>query len=52
MSELSEEESRVRRSLELAAEGRDVALVSSGDAGIYAMAALALILPLFRCLIC
>tara|TARA_R110000787_G_scaffold285173_2_gene400067 strand:- start:19951 stop:21771 length:1821 start_codon:yes stop_codon:yes gene_type:complete len=41
MSELSEEESRVRRSLELAAEGRDVALVSSGDAGIYAMAALA-----------
>lgn len=41
MSELSEEEARVRRSLELAAEGRDVALVSSGDAGIYAMAALA-----------
>ena len=41
MSELSEEEARVRRSLQLAAEGRDVALVSSGDAGIYAMAALA-----------
>lgn len=41
MSELSEEEARVRRSIELAAEGRDVALVSSGDAGIYAMAALA-----------
>lgn len=41
MSELSEEEVRVRRSIELAAEGRDVALVSSGDAGIYAMAALA-----------
>lgn len=41
MSELSEEEARVRRSIELASEGRDVALVSSGDAGIYAMAALA-----------
>ena len=41
MSELSEEEARVRRSIELAATGRDVALVSSGDAGIYAMAALA-----------
>ncbi|MBO6947396.1 MAG: precorrin-3B C(17)-methyltransferase [Rhodospirillales bacterium] len=41
MSELSEEEARVRRSIELAAEGRDVVLVSSGDAGIYAMAALA-----------
>lgn len=41
MSELSEEEARVRRSIELAAEGREVALVSSGDAGIYAMAALA-----------
>lgn len=41
MSELSEEEARVRRSIELAVEGRDVALVSSGDAGIYAMAALA-----------
>lgn len=41
MSELSEEEARVRRAIELAAEGREVALVSSGDAGIYAMAALA-----------
>lgn len=41
MSELSEEEARVRRSIELAATGKDVALVSSGDAGIYAMAALA-----------
>lgn len=41
MSELSEEEARVRRAIELAAEGRDVALVSSGDAGIYAMASLA-----------
>jgi cobalt-precorrin 5A hydrolase/precorrin-3B C17-methyltransferase len=40
MSELSEEEARVRRAIELAAEGREVALVSSGDAGIYAMAAL------------
>lgn len=37
---LSEEEARVRQSLELAAEGRDVALVSSGDIGIYAMASL------------
>ncbi|WNJ99868.1 precorrin-3B C(17)-methyltransferase [Thalassospiraceae bacterium LMO-JJ14] len=41
MSELSEEEARVRRAIELAAEGREVVLVSSGDAGIYAMAALA-----------
>ncbi|MCK5444014.1 MAG: cobalamin biosynthesis protein, partial [Rhodospirillaceae bacterium] len=40
-SDLAQEEARVRRSLELAAEGRDVALVSSGDPGIYAMAALA-----------
>ena len=40
-SELAQEEDRVRRSLELAAEGRDVALVSSGDAGIYALATLA-----------
>ena len=37
---LSEEEARVRQSLELAAEGRDVALISSGDIGIYAMASL------------
>lgn len=40
-SELAQEEDRVRRSLELAAEGRDVALVCSGDAGIYALATLA-----------
>ncbi len=40
-SQLAEEEARVRMSLELAAQGRDVALVSSGDPGIYAMAALA-----------
>ena len=38
---LSEEEARVRHALDLAAQGRDVALVSSGDVGIYAMAALA-----------
>ena len=38
---LGEEERRVRAALDLAAEGRDVALVSSGDAGIFAMAALA-----------
>ncbi len=37
---LGEEETRVRAALELAAEGRDVALVCSGDPGIYAMAAL------------
>jgi cobalt-precorrin 5A hydrolase / precorrin-3B C17-methyltransferase len=40
-SNLSEEEARVRMALDLAAEGRSVALVSSGDAGIYGMAALA-----------
>lgn len=39
-SELSEEEARVRRALDLAAEGRNVALICSGDAGIYALAAL------------
>lgn len=38
--ELGEEETRVRVALDLAAEGRDVALVCSGDPGIYAMAAL------------
>ncbi len=38
--ELGEEEARVRHALELAGSGRDVALVCSGDAGIYAMAAL------------
>jgi cobalt-precorrin 5A hydrolase/precorrin-3B C17-methyltransferase len=37
---LGEEAARVRRALELAAAGRRVALVSSGDAGIYGMAAL------------
>lgn len=37
---LGEEETRVRHAMELAGEGRDVALVCSGDAGIYAMAAL------------
>lgn len=38
--ELGEEERRVRIALGLAAEGRDVALICSGDAGIFAMAAL------------
>lgn len=38
---LGEEEDRVRAALDLAAEGRRVALVSSGDPGIYAMASLA-----------
>ncbi|WP_085907141.1 precorrin-3B C(17)-methyltransferase [Kiloniella majae] len=38
--ELGEEEMRVRIALNLAAEGRSVALVCSGDPGIYAMAAL------------
>lgn len=38
--ELGEEEMRVRIALGLSAEGRDVALVCSGDAGIYAMATL------------
>jgi cobalt-precorrin 5A hydrolase / precorrin-3B C17-methyltransferase len=37
---LGEEEQRARRALELAAVGRRVALVSSGDAGIYGMASL------------
>lgn len=37
---LGEEEARVRAALDLAATGRDVALVCSGDPGIYAMAAL------------
>ncbi len=40
-SALAKEEHRVRRALDLAAEGRNVALVCSGDAGIYALAALA-----------
>ncbi len=38
--ELGAEEARVRIALDLAAEGRQVALVCSGDAGIYAMATL------------
>jgi cobalt-precorrin 5A hydrolase / precorrin-3B C17-methyltransferase len=38
--DLGAEEARVRFALELAAQGRDVALVCSGDAGIYAMATL------------
>jgi cobalt-precorrin 5A hydrolase/precorrin-3B C17-methyltransferase len=38
--DLGAEEERVRRAMELAGEGRDVALVCSGDAGIYAMATL------------
>jgi cobalt-precorrin 5A hydrolase/precorrin-3B C17-methyltransferase len=38
--ELGEEAARVRAALDLAAEGRGVALVCSGDPGIYAMAAL------------
>ena len=38
---LGEETDRVRAALDLAAEGRTVALVSSGDPGIYAMATLA-----------
>jgi cobalt-precorrin 5A hydrolase/precorrin-3B C17-methyltransferase len=39
-SGLGEEGARVRRALDLAAEGRSVALVSSGDAGIYGLATL------------
>ncbi|MCA3556330.1 precorrin-3B C(17)-methyltransferase [Aestuariivirga sp.] len=37
---LGGEEDRVRHAIELAKEGKEVALVCSGDAGIYAMAAL------------
>ncbi|HFB2048256.1 MAG: precorrin-3B C(17)-methyltransferase [Hyphomicrobiaceae bacterium] len=37
---LGEEEKRVRHALELASHGLDVALICSGDAGIYAMATL------------
>ncbi|MBL4747826.1 MAG: precorrin-3B C(17)-methyltransferase [Magnetovibrio sp.] len=40
-SNLAQEEERVRHALDLAAQGKDVALISSGDVGIYAMAALA-----------
>jgi cobalt-precorrin 5A hydrolase / precorrin-3B C17-methyltransferase len=39
-SGLGEEEARVSQALDLAAEGRSVALVSSGDAGIYGLAPL------------
>lgn len=39
-SPLGAEEARVRLALERAAAGREVALVSSGDAGIYALASL------------
>jgi cobalt-precorrin 5A hydrolase/precorrin-3B C17-methyltransferase len=39
-SALGAEEERARRALDLAAEGKTVALVSSGDAGIYGLAAL------------
>ena len=39
---LGEEVARARAALDLAAEGSPVALISSGDAGIYAMAALVL----------
>lgn len=38
--DLGEEETRVRAALDLAAEGKRVALVCSGDPGIYAMATL------------
>jgi cobalt-precorrin 5A hydrolase/precorrin-3B C17-methyltransferase len=38
---LGEEELRVRSALDLAGDGREVALICSGDAGIYAMASLA-----------
>ncbi|NDW04848.1 precorrin-3B C(17)-methyltransferase [Jiella pacifica] len=38
--DLGKEEARVRHAMELSGEGRTVALVCSGDAGIYAMATL------------
>ena len=38
--DLGKEEDRVRHAMELAGQGKDVALVWSGDAGIYAMATL------------
>ncbi|MDD9909596.1 MAG: precorrin-3B C(17)-methyltransferase [Ahrensia sp.] len=38
--DLGKEEDRVRHAMELAGQGRSVALVCSGDAGIYAMATL------------
>jgi cobalt-precorrin 5A hydrolase/precorrin-3B C17-methyltransferase len=37
---LGDEDPRVRHAIALAADGKDVALICSGDAGIYAMAAL------------
>ena len=40
MSAIGDEEARARLALNLAAEGRSVALVSSGDAGIYGLAPL------------
>jgi cobalt-precorrin 5A hydrolase/precorrin-3B C17-methyltransferase len=40
-SPMTEEDARARLALMLAAEGRTVALVSSGDAGVYGLAALA-----------
>jgi cobalt-precorrin 5A hydrolase/precorrin-3B C17-methyltransferase len=39
-SAIGDEEDRARLALDLAAEGRNVALISSGDAGIYGLAAL------------
>ena len=39
-SQLSEEETRARLALDLAAKGRAVALVASGDPGVYALATL------------
>ena len=39
--DLGKEEDRVRAAIDLAATGKNVALVSSGDAGVYAMGALA-----------
>ncbi|TAJ18667.1 MAG: cobalt-precorrin-3B C(17)-methyltransferase, partial [Dehalococcoidia bacterium] len=41
-SAIGEEAARARASLELAQQGKHVALVSSGDAGVYGMAGLAL----------
>ena len=41
--QLGEEEARAARALDLAADGRDVALICSGDPGVYAMAS-----PLFE----
>jgi len=38
--DLGKEEDRVRHAMELAGQGKDVSLVCSGDAGIYAMATL------------